>query len=578
MREASPAIAGQSIQKNTESERQLSKSIIPLNHLSTAMDMPLALFLLSALGGLWAAYDRTLSWPMLITIVLSIAIYHVIISIGTSSSLVQKLALCGILSSLTIAIYFVTQSGHLEYPQKLMPINRLRELSRTFPQLILFRPHPNSVATFLEGWLPLAVAMTIEAKHRGARILTGTCAAILALAILLSASRGAWLGLALSFAVWWATYSRRNAILTTCCGLTLILVIGGYLISVSGASLEDVSIVNQTLVPLFARPDRIAVYRGSWYLIQDFPFTGIGLGNTFAMMYSRYALLIQVPFLTYSHNLFLQVWLNQGLLGIIAFAWLIAAFFGFIWRVGRRSNGLFQGAWLGVAVILLHGLSDARQYADGWTLPPLFALMGLAMAARPKSAKAQAPKRSLVWKAGGATVAGILAITLALARQPLAAKAYANAGALSQARSELSENLSDEQRNTWLKRAASYYNHAIALDQSNRTANQRLGVLAMEAQQMDNAVAYLEAAYQANPTNTTTHKALGLAYTWTGRLDQAERLLADAPDIVEELNVWGGWWIRQGKSEWATNAYRVSLLLKPDQPSIKKSLAAIQEN
>jgi len=48
------------------------------------------------------------------------------------------------------------------------------------------------------------------------------------------------------------------------------------------------------------------------------------------------------------------------------------------------------------------------------------------------------------------------------------------------------------------------------------------------------------------------------------------------PEIVEELNVWGWWWGTQGESEWAANAYRVSLLLRPEQPAIREVLAAMQ--
>jgi hypothetical protein len=47
---------------------------------------------------------------------------------------------------------------------------------------------------------------------------------------------------------------------------------------------------------------RLDLYRHSLSLVQDFPFTGIGLGDQFAMVLSRHALLIQVPFLTYPHN------------------------------------------------------------------------------------------------------------------------------------------------------------------------------------------------------------------------------------------------------------------------------------
>jgi tetratricopeptide (TPR) repeat protein len=129
-----------------------------------------------------------------------------------------------------------------------------------------------------------------------------------------------------------------------------------------------------------------------------------------------------------------------------------------------------------------------------------------------------------------------------------------------------------------LKRAASYYEQAIALDQGNRTAHQRLGMLAMDARSFGDAVAHLEAAYETDPTNAATRKALGLTYTWTDHLYQAEQLLADVPDIVEELNVWGWWWGTQGEYEWAANAYRVSLRLRPNQPSVREALADVGKN
>jgi tetratricopeptide (TPR) repeat protein len=181
------------------------------------------------------------------------------------------------------------------------------------------------------------------------------------------------------------------------------------------------------------------------------------------------------------------------------------------------------------------------------------------------------PAKKLV----GVAIIGVLATLLVFAKRPLAAMAYANAGALSQVRAELANGLSDAQRNALLERSAGYYEQAIATDRTNRTAHQRLGMLAMDARQLDEAIAHLEAAQQAARSNTTTHKALGLAYTWAGQLHQAERLLADVPDIIEELNVWGWWWGTQEEEEWAANAYQVSLLLNPDQPSVREALAAV---
>ena len=448
----------------------------------TPLDAPLGLFLLSAFGGLWAAYDRKLSWSMLAAITLNIIYYYVIINIGTSENRVWGLALGGMLGSLVVAVYFVTQCGHLGYSEKLGLISRWSwTLSRVFPRFTPFQPQRNSVAAFLEGWLPLAVAITVGGRRWGMKVVAGACAAVLALAILLSESRGAWLALVLCLPLWWAVRSRRNLIVTVACGVVFIGSLAGYLALVPGASLERVPVISQTLVPLFTRPDRVDVYRGSWYLVQDFPLTGIGLGGTFAMIYSRYVLLIQVPFLTYSHNLFLQVWLNHGLLGILAFTWLIAAFCALVWRGGRQGGGLFQGAWLGVAAILLHGLSDARQYADGWTFFPLFMLLGLVVASQRISESASrrvsesASRRVGKWAwVAGMVVLGVIGL---LVWRPVAAIAYGNAGALAQARGELAEGLTDEQRSDLIHQAVSYYERAVSLDADNRTAQQRLGML-----------------------------------------------------------------------------------------------------
>ena len=89
----------------------------------------------------------------------------------------------------------------------------------------------------------------------------------------------------------------------------------------------------------------------------------------------------------------------------------------------------------------------------------------------------------------------------------------------------------------------------------------------------DEAVEHLQRAWQASPENTTTRKALGLAYVWVGDLERARPLLQTIPGVVDELNVWGGWrstvkhQIPQG-----INAYRMSLLLRPDQPPVQERI------
>ena len=95
-------------------------------------------------------------------------------------------------------------------------------------------------------------------------------------------------------------------------------------------------------------------------------------------MYSRYELLIQVPFLYYSHNLFLEIWLEQGLLGIASWIAVLVSVYVSAWSVrGTLKDLRFESTWIGLTAIFLHGVTDARQYQDLWCWLPFFTLLGL---------------------------------------------------------------------------------------------------------------------------------------------------------------------------------------------------------
>ena len=89
-------------------------------------------------------------------------------------------------------------------------------------------------------------------------------------------------------------------------------------------------------------------------------------------------------------------------------------------------------------------------------------------------------------------------------------------------------------------------------------------------------MAHLELAHQAAPSSFATRKALGLAYVWVGRLDEAESLLRGIKDIVQELNAWGWWQSTQGEDKLAINAYQMSLRLEPGQSAVRELLGSMQ--
>jgi tetratricopeptide (TPR) repeat protein len=175
-----------------------------------------------------------------------------------------------------------------------------------------------------------------------------------------------------------------------------------------------------------------------------------------------------------------------------------------------------------------------------------------------------------------AAVVGVFLIAVVISLHPLPATWYANLGCVLQARGDLSASLDDGPRAVLRQGAADLYRRAIQIAPYHRTAQQRLGQMRVGEGRFHQAVEHLEMAWQADPDNTTTHKALGLAYVWVGELERAKPLLQDVPDVVQELNTWAWWRGTQGQIEQSVNAYRASLLLEPDQPGVRERLEQLE--
>ena len=160
----------------------------------------------------------------------------------------------------------------------------------------------------------------------------------MAAACLLSASRGAWLAVAVALAVLVAyrSIARWQLALAAAAVAGLLAVVAS---TVAGGTPWWIRWAGAA-----GRPDRLDVYGQAVALLRDVPFTGLGAGDQFAAAVSKYVLLIQVPFITYAHNLTLQLWLAYGLVGLAAWSALaaaiaVAAAAGERAGLGRRFRG-----------------------------------------------------------------------------------------------------------------------------------------------------------------------------------------------------------------------------------------------
>lgn len=537
-------------------------------------DLPLLLLLASAGAAVWPAYDRSLCGPTLAAIAAGVVLYFALSRLPATARAWHAAAGLAVLAAAAVAAYFISQYGHLGYTEKVGGVDHLAAwLGGGAPSAGEWAPDRNSVAASLEGVFFLAIALAVTRRHGAARAAWGVAVVMLAAALALSASRGAWLAIGVAAVVWVAIRLRwcesKPAVISV---LAVAPLVAGLVWLVAIAWWPDVT-GSGAVAPVLNRPDRVTIYRQAAMLIRDCPVTGIGLGGQFAMTLSRYVLLIQVPYLTYSHNLYLETWLELGLAGAAALVWLLSAFVtSFRTLPQLRNRTLAEGAGIGVLAILLHGMVDARQYVDLWTALPLFALLGLYTAA--VSPGTTVPLRR------GARLASAIAVSLFLllalgSMWPPAAAWHANAGAVRQAQAELGKPASAPPDTAALEDAGASFRRALAADPRNVTANLRLALMDMDAGRFDAAAGHAASAWNADRSNPAARKALGLASVWVGDLDRARPLLERIPGIVDELNVWGWWRASQRQPQLALRAYRMSLSLNPAQSSIHAAADAI---
>jgi len=111
---------------------------------------------------------------------------------------------------------------------------------------------------------------------------------------------------------------------------------------------------------------RMMIWKAAGKIIADNPVLGIGAGN-FQNKYLEYQKYFP-PYLEWAvpepHNLFLALWLQAGLLGLIGFVWLLILLGKEVWR--RKKEGSVEMI-IGSSIIfsmLVHGLFDTTYFKN----------------------------------------------------------------------------------------------------------------------------------------------------------------------------------------------------------------------
>ncbi len=239
--------------------------------------------------------------------------------------------------------------------------------------------NPNILAGALAPIVLMALALALRGERR-MRILGAAALAPICIVLLLSQSRGALFALGAGMAVWLTLY-RRWFLPLIPIGLLVVLYLNQLYGGPPPAQFIYGKIGTVTGGTLIERQD---MWFQAVYLIRQSPWVGIGLGAysriaPYAWPYSpsQPASLIA----PHAHNLFLQVALDTGILGLAAFVALLIAALASAWRTFRRRSerDLAIGVMAALTVVIVHGFGDTIVWGTAKSSVVLWILLALAV-------------------------------------------------------------------------------------------------------------------------------------------------------------------------------------------------------
>jgi hypothetical protein len=490
------------------------------------------LFLATAGIGVWSAYDRPVAWAKFWLIVGALLLFYAMFD-GTLLDNPPHAWLLTIFG-IGVATYFLLthdwEAGVIKYAI----INRMGvALQAPFPTLPGHRMHPNVVGGMVAMTVPYAGILVFENSGKGKRVLAIVATIFLLLALLLTASRGAWLavgGACLVAGGWWLVQRIVPASYRTW------LVLG-----VMGLVFAGMASVMWQLV----NPGRQDLYRDSLVLTTDYPLIGGGLGG-FMMLHASYVFLSHVGFSIHAHNLFLNLAIEQGTIALIA----IITTWGLVgWHILRtpKPAPLLIASALSIVIIALHGLVDDALYGSRGIIL-LFIPLATSGLLKPSPTNNQQPTTTSTRKV--ATVLLVIAGLIASGRF-IVSTVYGNLATVQQSRAELSVykwpqwDIQDSLRRSLdLNVPIANYEQALAWYPQNRSASRRYGQVLLSLGEYEKALVVLENAGNSEPAR----QLLGEAYLLTGNTTAGNNLLDTVSNAQGQLVIRKFWYDLLGEN------------------------------
>jgi len=327
----------------------------------TPLDIPVMFLLLMTLVGLYPSVDLHFSLGMGAKTVIEVMLFYTVIRYARSKDRIGQIVLVFVAVGPIVSVVGLLNTQFSEKILPLMPV--YNHLPRALQQLRPAGFNANVVGGAIGMVLPLMVASSLTLRSKlWPLVLSATLFS--GITFVLTQSRGGLIGLtaALLVIMIWRWRWMVGGLPFLLLGIILLIHWVG-----PNRVLEFV-VVNDSTKSV---DGRLEVWQRAVYMLQDFPFTGIGLG-----MFSKVAPILYPFFLVgpdasipHAHNIYLEAGVDLGLPGLVAFIAFLTGMFAVAIQSVRSARGselepIAVGLFGGQIVYVVHGLFDAITFSS----------------------------------------------------------------------------------------------------------------------------------------------------------------------------------------------------------------------
>lgn len=214
--------------------------------------------------------------------------------------------------------------------------------------------NPNVLGEYILLVLPVTIALMWKKRGFFAKLVYGAMAVVMGVTLILTFSRGCWIGIMAAAAVF-ITFAAGKLWGFALLVIPVIPMVLPESIIKRFTSIGDMKDSSTSY--------RVYIWMGTLLMLKDFWLSGIGPGTeAFNQVYPFYSYSSIVA--PHSHNLFLQIMVEAGILGILVFAVLLLTFFRKLASAhqhsgkGNELSVVIVGIGAAVVGFLVQGLFD----------------------------------------------------------------------------------------------------------------------------------------------------------------------------------------------------------------------------